>query len=179
MIAVTGQIVQGVAQEVHVAALPRRVGQNLTNGRLQPSVIVADHELHSVQPSLPQSAQKTAPAVAALPFGHFHSKDAPPPFMVDPNRDQHRMAADRPLVTDPLVARVQNHIRIRLIQSSRGERFELTVELLRYLADRARTERMPAQLFGDRLYLPRRHSLDVHLRQGREQRLLTSLVPLE
>ena len=38
---------------------------------------------------------------------------------------------------------------------------------------------MPAQLLGDRLHLPGRDALDVHLGQGRHQRLLGALVALE
>ena len=38
---------------------------------------------------------------------------------------------------------------------------------------------MAAQLFGDRLYLPRGHTLDVHFRQRAHQRLLTPLISFE
>ena len=38
---------------------------------------------------------------------------------------------------------------------------------------------MAAQLLGDRLYLPRRHSLHVHFRQRRHQRTLGALIAFE
>jgi hypothetical protein len=43
------QIIERIAQKVNIAALPHCFGQHFLNGTSQAGMIVADHELHSVQ----------------------------------------------------------------------------------------------------------------------------------
>ena len=51
VVGLAGQIVQRIAEKVHVAALPHRLGQELAHGPLDPGVIVGHHELHALQAS--------------------------------------------------------------------------------------------------------------------------------
>ncbi len=44
------QVVEGIAEDVHVAALPHRLGQQLTDGALQSGMVVRDDELHPCRP---------------------------------------------------------------------------------------------------------------------------------
>ena len=164
------QVVERVAQEVHVAALPGRRGQDLADRPLQPLVVVRDHELHPVEPALLQPDQEVLPARAALAVGQLHrrarcagppsrcrSRSAPPGFGSRPPRAPSRNARrgsgrGRPSFSSPP-----------------DEGRELGVHRLVDLADRRGREGVPAQLLGDRLHLPRRHPLHVHLRQRRHQ----------
>jgi len=80
------------------------------------------------------------PAVPALPLGQLHPEDAPPPFVVDADPDQHCPALDRPMLADAFVPRIDDHVSVRFLELSLGERFELVIQLLGDLTDRAGAE---------------------------------------
>ncbi len=61
-----------------------------------------------------QLQQKIPPTALALAVGILHRQHLPPAFPIDPQRNQNRPAHDQPLLTHPLIPRVQNHIRIFL-----------------------------------------------------------------
>ena len=87
-------MVECVAQEMHVAALPRGLLEHIPDGLPQPVVIVADHELHPMQASVPQPGEKVLPGAAGLPVGCLHPQDLALSVSVDADGDQHRLGAD-------------------------------------------------------------------------------------
>src|ERR1700726_2610895 len=93
-------VVQGVAKEMDIAALPDGYGQDLTNRCLKPRMIVGDHQLHAVKPARLESAQEVAPARAAFPIGEFDPQDLAATVPVDADGNQYGMAdnqaAERP-----------------------------------------------------------------------------------
>ena len=103
-------MIERVPQEVHVAALPGRTGQDLANGLPKTFVIVGDDELDAEQAALLERQEKIAPARAALPIGEIDAQDLPLPVAVDRHRDQHRLAEDHPGLAHILVAHIENEI---------------------------------------------------------------------
>src|ERR1700675_2261348 len=67
VVALTRYVVQSVAEEMDIAALPDGFWQDFANGRLKPRMIVGDYQLHAVKPACLESAQEVAPARAAFP----------------------------------------------------------------------------------------------------------------
>jgi hypothetical protein len=65
------EVVECVPQKVHIATLPRRIGEHFPNSRFQPRVIVTDDELDPVQAALAQPAQELGRSVPALPLGQL------------------------------------------------------------------------------------------------------------
>ena len=115
------QVVQGVAQEVHVAALPGRFRQNLADRPLQTRVVVGHDELDPVQAPLLECDQELLPTGRRLPVGQLHRQHLALPLPVDADRDQHRLRADHPVLTHLLVAGVQDQVGVDLIQRPGGK----------------------------------------------------------
>jgi len=107
-------------------------------------VVVADHELDPRQTPLFELQHEIAPACAALPIGKLHAQNASPAIPVDPHRNQHRAAGYYPIVPDLLIPRVQDQVRIRLLQGALCELPQLFVQALGQVADRRRAQRMAA-----------------------------------
>ena len=55
------QVIEGVAQEVDVAALERGVGQDLADGRAQACMIVGDDQLDAVEAAFAQADEEVLP----------------------------------------------------------------------------------------------------------------------
>ena len=104
------QTVERVPQEVHVAALPSRAGEDLPDRLPQTLVIVRDDELDAKQSALVEHQEKIAPARPALAVGDIDPDDLASALAVDRHRDQHRLADDDPGLAYPLVARIQDQI---------------------------------------------------------------------
>ena len=101
-----GAMAECVAQEMHVAALPRGLLEYIPDDLPQPVVIVADHELHPMQAPIPQPGEKVLPGAAGLPVGHLHPQDLAPAVPVDADGDQHRLGTDHAFFSDLLGALV-------------------------------------------------------------------------
>ena len=65
------KVIECVAQEVHVAALPIRFGQGLHDGALEARVIVAGGQAHAVQAALLQAHEMVFPTAGALAVGQL------------------------------------------------------------------------------------------------------------
>jgi hypothetical protein len=104
---------------------------------------------------------------------------AAPAVPADRHRDQHRLAADDPCLPHPLVAGIQDQVGVGLLEAAAGELGQAHIQPLVDRADAGGGEAVTAQLLGDRLDLPRRDPLHVHLGQSRHQRPLRTLVALE
>ncbi len=173
------QIVEDIAEEVHVAALPHGFGQQLAHGALQARVIVGDDKLHAVEPPRLQPFHKRRPTRPRLPIRELHAQNLAAPFPVDPDRDQHRLRLDHPVEADLFVARIEDQIRIRLVEPALRKAPQQPVQALVDPADGAGREGVPAQLLGHRLHLARRYPLDIHFGQRAHQRFLRALIPVE
>ena len=161
---------------MYIAALPHRLAQHLPDRLPQTRMIVADDKLHPLQPPLLQLHQKVPPDRRRFPVGQLHRQHVPPPLPIHPDGDQHRLAPDHPVHPHLLVARIQNHVRVGFLQPALGELLQLRVQRLVRPAHRRRRHLVAAQILRDRLHLPRRHPLDVHLRQRPHQSLLAPLI---
>jgi hypothetical protein len=105
-----GKVVEGVAQEVDVAALPGGFGQDFGNGAFEAGVVVADGQADAGQAPLFQPEEELAPAGGALAAGQFDAEDAAAAFPVDPDGHKHGPAADDAVFADLLVAGVEDQV---------------------------------------------------------------------
>jgi hypothetical protein len=105
---------------VNVTASPYRFRQCFLNGAPQAGVIVADHELHSVQRALPPTRQQFFPARQAFAASELDRKNVPPSFPIDADRDQHGLATDSAILPHFLIAGIQNQVWVGLLQTSRN-----------------------------------------------------------
>src|ERR1700760_3351872 len=87
-------VIEGVSQEMHIAALIGRFRQSLTQCRPEPGVIVGDHELDTVETAPLEPPQKIPPARAALAIGELDRQHLAAAVPVDADRNQHRLAED-------------------------------------------------------------------------------------
>src|SRR3984957_5083475 len=71
IIGLARQGVEGVAEEMHIAPLEDRFGQDLADGHAKAGVIVGDVELDAVEAPPTQAEEEDVPGCAALEVGHF------------------------------------------------------------------------------------------------------------
>ena len=124
-------MVEGVAQEVHIAALPGGLGQDLGDALAQAGVVVGDDELHAGEAALPQAGEEVAPAGGALAGRGLDAEHAAVALAVDADGDQHRLGADHAALAHALVAGVADQVGVGLLQAPRGELGQALVEALR------------------------------------------------
>jgi len=128
------------SDRVHIATLPRRLGQDLADRRLQAGMVVGDDKLYAMQATLPQRQQEVTPTGAAFTVSQLHSQNLSSPLTI--HRNQHRLTGDDATLAHPLVARIQDQIRIRLTQPPVGKRAQRLIQALVDLADRGGRELM-------------------------------------
>ena len=80
---------QGVAHEVHAAALPGGA-QHFGDGRLDALVGVGDHQLDAAQAAPRELAQELGPEGLGLRRADIHAEHFAPPVAVDADGDDHR-----------------------------------------------------------------------------------------
>src|SRR5579884_449342 len=129
-------VVERVAQEMHGAALPGGLRENLADRRLQTLVIVGDDELDAGEPTRLQAGQEIAPARPALAVRQLDRQDLAPAVLVNRHRHQHSLADNDPGLAHLLVARIQDQIGIALVEPAFCERLQTLVERLVDRADR-------------------------------------------
>src|SRR5438094_4941304 len=173
------QVVERVPQEVDVAALEGSFGEHFANRPAQTGMVIGDDQLDAVQAALAQAEQQVLPGGAAFAIGHLDGEDLAPAVPVDADRDQHRLADHDAALAHLLVAGIDDEIGKGLIKPPAGKGGQARIEPLVDRRDRRGRAGMAAQLLGDRFYLPGRDTLDVHLGQRRDQRLLGALVAFE
>src|SRR5260221_2804665 len=93
-------IIECVPEEVHVAALPDRLGQHLANRRLEPLMVVRDDELDPEETAPLEPGDEIAPARTALAVGELDAQHLAPAFTVDADCNQHRLALNHPGLSD-------------------------------------------------------------------------------
>lgn len=71
------KVVQGIPQEMHIAALPSGFGQDLKDRLLQPGVVVGHDEFNTRQATLLQAQKEFLPTALALAVGHLDGQDLP------------------------------------------------------------------------------------------------------
>lgn len=166
-------MVERVAQEVHVAALPQRGRQHSRHGFLEAFVIGGDDQVHTSEAALLKADQEVALRARALSIGHFRRKHLAAAFPIDADGHKDGAAADDARFAHALVARVQDEVGILLGERPAHEALQPRVELHGDRRHRAGAEAVAAELFGDGAHLARGH----FLRQ--QQRLLAALVARE
>ena len=115
----------------------------------------------------------------ALARGEINRQDLPASALMDTDRDQDRPGPNNTLLTDLLVAGIENQVGIRLFQTPLGKGREGLIEPLVEDADAGGREAVPAELLRDRFDLAGGDALHVHLRQGGYEGLLRALVALK
>src|SRR5271156_4021268 len=93
-----------------VAALADSFRQEFANGRLEPRMIVGDHQLHAVKPACLESAQEVAPARTAFPIGEFHPQYLAATIPIDADGNQHGMADNHAGLAYALVAGINDQV---------------------------------------------------------------------
>ena len=133
------QVIQRIAQEMHVAALPVRLHQHLAIACFESRMIIADDQHHASSVRAPSGPSRNSfQLLAALALASSTANTLATAFPVDAQRDQSlRATADDPVLAHLLVARIQNQIRILLVQLPlRPTSANSAVEFLVDLADR-------------------------------------------
>jgi hypothetical protein len=142
-------------------------------------MVVGDRELDPMQSALLELQQEIAPARAALPIGELDTQDAAPAVPADRHRNQHRLAADHPGLAHPLITRIEDQVRVGLLEPALGKLRQAGIQPLVDGADARGRKAVPTQFLRDRLHLSRGYPLDIHLRQGRNESPLGALIALE
>src|SRR5262249_31194509 len=73
VVALSGEMIDGIPQEVHVAALPGSAGQAFRDRLFQPLVVIRDHELDPVETALLEPDEELAPGRAPSPMGKLNA----------------------------------------------------------------------------------------------------------
>src|SRR6516225_2579301 len=142
-------------------------------------MVVGDHELDAMQAAFFEAVKKVPPTRPALAVGKLHPQDLPSPLPVDADCNQNSLRLDHVIHPNLFVTCVQDQIREGLGQPPAGKARKLIVEFLDDRRNRRCRKRMPDKLLGDRLHLPRRNALNIHLRKRRKQRFVRTLIALE
>src|SRR6202048_5343906 len=87
-------VIEGVPQQMHVAALIGRLRQSLAQGGSEASVVISHYEFDAVETTRLEPQQEIPPARSALPVGELDRQNLAPAVPVDADRDQHRLAGD-------------------------------------------------------------------------------------
>lgn len=115
-VGLAGEVVDGVSQEMDVAALPHGFWQDLADGLAQPFVVVADGELYTPKAASLQADQEVLPRGRALAAGQADSKDATATFLIDADRDLDGTLPDDSALPNALVAGIQQDVGVVLLQ---------------------------------------------------------------
>ncbi len=175
----TRQVVEGVPQEVDVTALVGGLGEPLADGGPEAGVVVGDDELDAMEAAGPKREQEVLPGGTALAVGHLDGEDLAAAVPIDTDGDQYRLAHHHAGLAHLLVAGVEDEVGEGLSERATGKGGEALVQPLVDRRDGRGREGVAAELLGDRLDLPGRDALHVHLRQGGHQRPLRALVTLK
>src|SRR5688572_27453455 len=132
-----------------------------------------------MQAALLELEQEVAPARPALPDREFDTQDAAPSIPADRHSEQDSLATDHAGLAHSFVPSIEDQIRVGLLKPAAGELGQAGVQALVDGTDARGRKTMAAQLLGDRLDLPRRYTLHVHLGQRRHECPLRALVALE
>src|SRR5690606_3663405 len=90
-----------------------------------------------------------------------------------------RLAGDDAVLAHLLVASIEDQVGECLVETAAGKGSQTIVEALVDRRYRRGREAMAAQFLGDRLDLPGRDPLHIHLGQRRDERLLRALIAFE
>ena len=149
------------------------------NRPLKPRMVVTDGEDHAAQAASFQTDKELFPTCRTLPIGHLHSEHLAPAFPVNADGHKHCSGSNHGVLPHLLIPCVQDQVGIFAVKLSTAKASQFLIELLVEPTDRTRAKTALSELFADRLDLPSRYSLDVHLGERRHQRLLTALIAFE
>ena len=119
---------EGIAQEVHLAALPGG-GEYLGGCGLQPLVRIGDHQLHATQPTARQRAQEVRPEGLGLRGPDRHAEQLAHAFGVHGHGDYYRLGDDPPGFPPFHVGRVDPQVWPVALKRAAEERVDPLVDL--------------------------------------------------
>ena len=109
-------MVERVAQEVHVAALPVRFGQGLHDRAFKAGVIVTDRQAHAMQTAFLQAHEMVFPTAGALAVGQLDGEHVTAAVPADAERDQDRAAVTDAVFAHAFVPGIEDQIGILLLE---------------------------------------------------------------
>ena len=148
------------------------VAENPGNGRLQPLVVVGDHQLDAAQPAAGEAAQEGGPEGLGLRRADRHAEDLAPSLVVDRDRHGHRDRDDAPGLAHLQIGRIQPEIGPLALQRPLEEALDLAVDLAAQPRHLALGDARHPHRLHQVVHRAGRHALDVSLLDHRGQRLL-------
>src|SRR5579872_6811636 len=156
-----GKMIDGIPEEVNIAALVSGFGKHLTDSGSEPGVVVCNDVFDAVETTCLEGKEEVLPGRAALPVGHFDGKNLAATVPIDTDRDQHRLAHNDAGLAHLLVTSVEDEIREGLGEGAIGKGGEAFIQPLVDGGDRRGGEAVSAELFGDRLDFAGRDTLHI------------------
>src|ERR1700712_5508538 len=102
------QMIERVAQKMHVTALEPGFRQDLADSRPQASVIVGNDIFDTMETALLQADEEVLPGRAAFAIGMFDCQDLAAALPINPERDQHPARTNNACLADLLVLRIDD-----------------------------------------------------------------------
>src|SRR5690554_5541109 len=170
---------EGVASDVHLATLPGYALEVPLDGVDQAAVIVAGDQPHATRSAVLEAPEKPVVRRLALRVGHLDSQQLAGTVVTHALHDQHALTHHLTTLAHVLIASVDDEVRVGGVQRPLPPRRQVPVKEADEAADGALAEARAAQHLGDVPDLPGAHTLEVHLHQRPNERLLAALVPLE
>jgi len=104
---------EGIFHQVELTTLPRDTGKAGDPGLLQARMVVTDDVAAPVQAPGQERFEELPPVNFGLAVGNAHAQDRAVPIWRDPNSDQQGHVDHRSLMTNMLVAGIEDHVRDR------------------------------------------------------------------
>src|SRR5215210_3409801 len=173
------QVIQGVPEKMNVAALIGCLAENLADGSPEAGMIIGDDKFDAVKATGLQGKEEVPPGGAALAIGHVNGKDLAASIPMNTDGDQDSLAHDDAGLAYFLVASVEDEVRKRLGEMAAGKGGKALVQTLVDGRDGRGRKGVAAELLGDRLDLPGRDPLHIHLGKSCYQGSLRALISFE
>jgi hypothetical protein len=173
------EIVECIAKEMNVAALPCGLWEDFSDGALEAWMIIGNGEANAGEATLLETEEKGAPARGGLTIGEFDADDASASLPIDADGDEDGARADDAILADLLIAGIDDEVRILGLEALASEALEFLIEARVEVADGAGAKLVAAELLAHGLDLSSRDALDIHLDESSHESLLTALITLE
>ena len=120
-------MVEGVSEEVDVAALPSGLGQDLHDASPQSLVVVGDHELDAAKAALFEGEKEIPPAGLAPAAGELDPEDLEVTVLVDADRHQDSLASNDAAFSHPFVAGIEDEVGVGFVEMAVSELVEALI----------------------------------------------------
>ncbi len=142
-------MIEGVAQDAHVAALPQGGGQHFGRGSFQAFAVVGHDEVQSVQPALLECDDNVLSLSRAFAVGQLHGRHVPAAAPVDTEGRPHGATADDAHFAHPSEARIEDEMGIHFGERPRHDERQRGVDFQGGRGHAARAETVAAAFLGD------------------------------